>query len=109
PLGDTTDPPDRLVTELEKIVPANPRATYDVRRVIKAVFDHESWFEIKRTWAKNIVIGFARAGGHAVGVVAKQPIQKGRIRDSEAADKAARFIRMCDAFNVPLVYLMDVP
>ncbi|TME19762.1 MAG: acyl-CoA carboxylase subunit beta, partial [Chloroflexi bacterium] len=109
PLGDTTDPPDRLVTELEKIVPANPRATYDVRRVIKAVFDHESWFEIKRTWAKNIVIGFARAGGHAVGVVANQPMQKGGILDSDAADKAARFIRMCDAFNVPLVYLMDVP
>src|SRR5437899_10187486 len=109
PLGDTTDPPDRLVTELEKIVPANPRATYDVRRVIKAVFDHESWFEIKRTWAKNIVIGFARAGGHAVGVVANQPMQKGGILDSDAADKAARFIRMCDTFNVPLVYLVDVP
>jgi acetyl-CoA carboxylase carboxyltransferase component len=109
PFGDTTDPPDRLVKELEKIVPANPRATYDVRRVIKAVFDHESWFEIKPTWAKNIVIGFARAGGHAVGVVANQPMQKGGILDSDAADKAARFIRMCDAFNVPLVYLMDVP
>src|SRR5438552_185354 len=109
PFGDTTDPPDRLVTELEKVVPANPRAAYDVRRVIKAVFDHESWFEIKPTWAKNIVIGFARAGGHPVGVVANQPMQKGGILDSDAADKAARFIRMCDAFNVPLVYLMDVP
>jgi len=109
PFGDTKDPPDRLVTELEKVVPANPRAAYDVRRVIKAVFDHESWFEIKPTWAKNIVIGFARAGGHPVGVVANQPMQKGGILDSDAADKAARFIRMCDAFNVPLVYLMDVP
>ncbi len=103
------DPVDRLVTGLEKIVPANPRAAYDVRRVIKAVFDHESWFEIKPAWAKNIVIGFARAGGHSVGVVANQPIVKGGILDSDAADKAARFIRMCDAFNVPLVYLMDVP
>ncbi len=103
------DPVDRLVTGLEKIVPANPRAGYDVRRVIKAVFDHESWFEIKPAWAKNIVIGFARAGGHSVGVVANQPIVKGGTLDSEAADKAARFIRMCDAFNVPLVYLMDVP
>src|SRR6266851_89320 len=96
-------------TELEKIVPTNPRATYDVRRVIKAVFDHDSWFEIKPTWAKNIVVGFARAGGYAVGVVANQPMQKGGILDSDAADKAARFIRMCDAFNVALVYLMDVP
>jgi acetyl-CoA carboxylase carboxyltransferase component len=94
---------------LEKIVPVSPRAAYDVRRVIKAVFDKDSWFEIKPTWAKNIVIGFARAGGHAVGVVANQPMQKGGALDSDAADKAARFIRMCDAFNVPLVYLMDVP
>ncbi len=103
------DPPDRLVDGLEKIVPANPRAAYDVRRVIKAVFDKESWFEIKPTWAKNIVVGFARAAGSAVGVVANQPMVKGGILDSDAADKAARFIRMCDAFNVPLVYLVDVP
>jgi acetyl-CoA carboxylase carboxyltransferase component len=98
-----------MVTELEKIVPTNPRAAYDVRRVVKAIFDHDTWFEIKPTWAKNIVVGFARAGGHAVGVVANQPMQKGGILDSDAADKAARFIRMCDAFNVALVYLMEVP
>jgi acetyl-CoA carboxylase carboxyltransferase component len=103
------DPADRLVEGLDKIVPTNPRAAYDVRRVIKAIFDHESWFEVKPTWAKNIVIGFARAAGNAVGVVANQPMAKGGILDSDAADKAARFIRMCDAFNVPLVYLMDVP
>src|SRR5712691_11677267 len=109
PFVETADPADRLVTELEKIVPANPRAGYDVRRVVKAVFDPESWFEIKPTWAKNIVVGFARAAGHAVGIVANQPMQKGGILDVDAADKAARFIRMCDAFNVPLVYLMDVP
>jgi acetyl-CoA carboxylase carboxyltransferase component len=109
PFHDTGDPPDRSVEGLEKIVPVNPRAAYDVRRVIKAVFDHDSWFEVKPTWAKNIVIGLARAGGHAVGVVANQPMQKGGVLDSDAADKAARFIRMCDAFNVPLVYLMDVP
>ena len=109
PFHDNGDPADRSVDGLEKIVPVNPRAAYDVRRVIKAVFDHDSWFEVKPAWAKNIVIGLARAGGHAVGVVANQPIQKGGILDSDAADKAARFIRMCDAFNVPLVYLMDVP
>jgi acetyl-CoA carboxylase carboxyltransferase component len=109
PFVDAGDPPDRLVEGLEKIVPVNPRAAYDVRRVIKAVFDHESWFEIKPTWARNIVVGFSRAGGHAVGVVANQPMQKGGVLDSDSADKAARFIRMCDAFNVPLVYLMDVP
>ena len=109
PFRDTDDPADRLVKGLDKIVPTNPRAAYDVKRVIKAVFDRDSWFEIKPAWAKNLVIGFARAGGHAVGVVANQPMQKGGILDSDSADKAARFIRMCDAFNVPLVYLMDVP
>ncbi len=109
PFRDTGDPPDRLLEGLEKIVPVNPRAAYDVRKVIKAIFDHESWLEIKPTWAKNIVIGFACAGGHPVGVVANQPMHKGGILDLNAADKAARFIRMCDAFNVPLVYLMDVP
>jgi acetyl-CoA carboxylase carboxyltransferase component len=109
PFRDTGDPPDRLVEGLDKIVPANPRAAYDVRKVIKAVFDNSSWLEIKPSWAKNIVVGFARAAGHSVGIVANQPMQKGGILDSDAADKAARFIRMCDAFNVPLVYLMDVP
>ena len=109
PVADTGDPADRLVEGLEKIVPVNPRAAYDVRKVIKAVFDRESWFELKPTWARNIVIGLARAAGGAVGVVANQPMQKGGVLDSDAADKAARFIRMCDAFNVPLVYLMDVP
>jgi acetyl-CoA carboxylase carboxyltransferase component len=103
------DPADRLVEGLERIVPTNPRSAYDVRRVIKAIFDHESWFEVKPTWAKNIVIGFARVDGNAVGVVANQPMAKGGILDSDSADKAARFIRLCDAFNVPLVYLVDVP
>ncbi len=109
PVVETGDPADRPVEGLDKIVPANPRAAYDVRRVIRAVFDGESWFEVKPAWAKNIVIGFARAGGQAVGIVANQPMHKGGVLDSDAADKAARFIRMCDAFNVPLVYLMDVP
>ena len=109
PFQASDDAADRSVEGLDKIVPANPRAAYDVRRVIKAIFDSGSWFEIKSTWAKNIVVGLARAEGHAVGVVANQPMTKGGILDSDAADKAARFIRMCDAFNVPLVYLVDVP
>ena len=109
PYADTGDPVDRAVDELAKIVPVNPRSAYDVRKVIRAIFDHDSWLEVKPTWAKNIVVGLARAGGHSVGVVANQPMQKGGALDSDAADKAARFIRMCDAFNVPLIYLMDVP
>src|SRR5205085_1115696 len=103
------DPPDRLVAGLERVVPVNPRAAYDVRRVIRLVVDRDSWFEIKPTWARNVVVGLARLAGRAVGLVANQPMQKGGILDSDAADKAARFIRMCDAFNVPLVYLVDVP
>ncbi len=109
PIVDTEDPADRPVEGLERIVPVNQRSAYDVRKVIKAVFDRDSWFEVKPTWAKNIVIGLARAAGRSVGVIANQPMQKGGVLDSDAADKAARFIRMCDAFNVPLVYLMDVP
>lgn len=109
PVVDMGDPADRAVEGLDEIVPPNPRAAYDVRKVIRLVFDRESWFEVKPAWAKNIVIGLARAGGQAVGIVANQPMQKGGVLDSDAADKAARFIRMCDAFNVPLVYLMDVP
>jgi acetyl-CoA carboxylase carboxyltransferase component len=109
PVVDTDDPVDRDVEGLDKIVPPSARAAYDVRRVIKAIFDRESWFEIKPTWAKNIVIGLARVGGQSMGVVANQPMFKGGILDSDAADKAARFIRLCDAFNVPLVYLVDVP
>jgi acetyl-CoA carboxylase carboxyltransferase component len=109
PFRATEDAVDRRLEELSRIVPANPRAAYDVRRVVQALADRETWFEIKPSWAKNIVVGFARMGGQAVGVVANQPLQKGGILDSDAADKAARFIRMCDAFNVPLLYLVDVP
>jgi acetyl-CoA carboxylase carboxyltransferase component len=105
----TDDPFDRDVEGLDKLVPANPRQAYDVRKVIQRIADRGSWFEIKPAWAKNIVVGFARMAGHAVGIVANQPMFKGGILDVDAADKAARFIRMCDAFNVPLVYLMDVP
>jgi acetyl-CoA carboxylase carboxyltransferase component len=109
PIVECDDPADRAVEGLEKIVPATPRQAYDVRRVIRAIADRETWFEVKATWAKNLVIGFARFAGRPVGIVANQPMQKGGILDSDAADKAARFIRMCDAFNVPLVYLVDVP
>jgi acetyl-CoA carboxylase carboxyltransferase component len=103
------DPADRDADGLDKLVPVNPRQAYDVRKVIQRIADQASWFEIKPAWAKNLVVGFARMAGQAIGIVANQPLFKGGILDVDAADKAARFIRMCDAFNVPLVYLMDVP
>jgi acetyl-CoA carboxylase carboxyltransferase component len=109
PYEPTDDPPDRYVEGLEKIVPPNPRQAFDVRKVINLVFDNGSFFEIKPTWARNIVIGFARIGGLACGIVANQPMYKGGVLDVDASDKAARFIELCDAFNVPLVFLVDVP
>jgi acetyl-CoA carboxylase carboxyltransferase component len=109
PFQATSDPAERRLEKLAGIVPASPRAAYDVRKVVAALVDAGSWFEIKPAWARNIVVGLARMGGHSVGVVANQPMHKGGALDSDAADKAARFIRMCDAFNVPLVYLVDVP
>jgi acetyl-CoA carboxylase carboxyltransferase component len=109
PVQPSEDPPGRRVDELAGIVPSNPRAAYDVRKVVRALVDRETWFEVKPTWARNIVVGLARMGGRSVGIVANQPMHKGGILDSDAADKAARFIRLCDAFNVALVYLVDVP
>ena len=109
PLKPTDDPPDRLLEGVEKIVPANMRQAYDMRKLIKKIADDGHVFEIKPTWAKNIITAFIRMGGRPMGVVANQPMIKAGALDNDSADKAARFIRMCDAFNVPLVYLMDVP
>ncbi|MEA2646342.1 MAG: methylmalonyl-CoA decarboxylase subunit alpha [Chloroflexota bacterium] len=105
----TDDPPDRLVEGLEKIVPANMRQAYDMRKVIRKLADDGHVFEIKPTWAKNIITAFVRLGGQSVGVVANQPMHKAGALDNDSADKAARFIRMCDAFNIPLLFLQDVP
>ena len=103
------DPVDRRDDALLTIVPDNPRRAYDVKKVIGAIVDDGRIFELKPGWAKNIVTALARLGGHAVGVVANQPMVLGGALDNDAADKAARFIMLCDAFNVPLVFLQDVP
>jgi acetyl-CoA carboxylase carboxyltransferase component len=103
------DPADRRDAGLLDVVPDSPRRAYDVRKVVRAVVDHGSFFELKPGWAKNIVIGLARLGGAPVGIVANQPMVLGGALDLDAADKAARFIMLCDAFNVPLVFLQDVP
>ena len=109
PFKPTQDPPDRLVEGLDKLVPANMRQAYDMRKVIKKIADDGHVFEIKPTWAKNIITAFVRMGGHSMGVVANQPMFKAGALDNDSADKAARFIRMCDAFNIPLLFLQDVP
>jgi acetyl-CoA carboxylase carboxyltransferase component len=103
------DPADRREPELLDLVPESPRRAYDVKKVVRAIVDHGRFFEIKPGWAKNIVTGLAHLGGAPVGVVANQPMVLGGALDLDAADKAARFIMLCDAFNVPLVFLQDVP
>ncbi|HZJ26972.1 MAG TPA: acyl-CoA carboxylase subunit beta [Acidimicrobiia bacterium] len=109
PLRVCTDPVERRVEELYDIVPTAPRRAYDVRKVVTAVVDDGEVFWMKPDWAKNLVTGFARIGGEPIGVVANQPMVLGGALDVNAADKAARFVWLCDAFGIPLVFLHDVP
>ena len=109
PQRQSDDPVDRRVPELYDLVPTAPRRAYDVRKVVHAVVDDADVLWIKPEWAKNIVTGLARVGGQPVGVVANQPMVLGGALDVNAADKAARFVWLCDAFNIPLVFLHDVP
>jgi acetyl-CoA carboxylase carboxyltransferase component len=99
----------RAEFDIESIVPAEPTKPYDVRDVIRALADDSDFFEIHRYWAANIVIGFARLAGETVGVVANQPLVLAGVLDVDCSDKAARFVRFCDAFNIPLVTLVDLP
>src|SRR3954465_12563036 len=103
------DPPERADESLLEIVPENPRQAYDVRKVIAAVVDGGRLFEIKAKWGRNIVTALARIDGRPVGVVANNPMFYGGVLDVNAADKAARFVNLCDAFETPLVFLQDVP
>jgi acetyl-CoA carboxylase carboxyltransferase component len=109
PARPTDDPVDRQVEELYAIVPTAPRRAYDVRKVITAIVDDGDVLWMKPDWAKNVVTGLAHVGGQAVGIVANQPMVLGGALDVNAADKAARFVWLCDAFNIPLVFLHDVP
>jgi acetyl-CoA carboxylase carboxyltransferase component len=109
PVAETSDPIDRRVEELYDIVPANPRQAYDVHKVIAALVDDGVFFPMKPDWARSLVTGFARFGGRPVGIVANQPKFLGGAIDVNAADKAARFVWLSDAFHIPLVFLMDCP
>ncbi|MBK7996168.1 MAG: acyl-CoA carboxylase subunit beta [Blastocatellia bacterium] len=105
----TTDPVDRADKELNSIVPDNPNLPYDIRKVISKIADDEYFFEVAEHFAKNIVIGFARLGGYSVGIVANQPAILAGVLDIDASVKAARFVRFCDCFNIPLITFEDVP
>ncbi|MHB1193772.1 MAG: acyl-CoA carboxylase subunit beta [Longimicrobiales bacterium] len=104
-----TDPADRQDEALLEAVPDNPNRPYDMREVVRRVVDDGVFFEVHAQFAANILVGFARLGGHSVGIVANQPAVLAGVLDIDSADKGARFVRFCDAFNIPLVVLEDVP
>jgi acetyl-CoA carboxylase carboxyltransferase component len=95
--------------DLRSLLPVNERQAFDMRRFVRGLVDKGSLFEIHALWARELVVGFARLGGQVVGVVANNPMFKGGVLFVDSADKATRFIEMCDAFNVPLLFLADVP
>ncbi len=100
---------EELRTELDQLVPENANKPYDMHEVIKGIIDNDSFFEIHKDYATNIIVGFSRIGGRSVGVVANQPMSLAGVLDVDASKKAARFVRFCDAFNIPLLVLVDVP
>lgn len=104
---ESKDPKEEF--KIDEIVPGNPKEPYDVRDVIRGITDGSEFFEIQELWAKNIVIGFGRINGETVGFVCNQPLVLAGVLDVDSSDKAARFIRYCDAFNIPIVTLVDLP
>jgi propionyl-CoA carboxylase beta subunit len=103
------DSADRMEEELATLVPDSPRQPYDIRRAIELVVDEGEFYEVQEGWAQNLVIGFARLDGHAIGVVGNQPMVLAGTLDIDASVKGARFVRLCDAFNIPLLTFVDVP
>ncbi len=104
-----TDSPDRADPALDTIIPENPQKAYDMKDVIRAIVDNGEFLEPSRRFAPNIITAFARCNGHVIGIIANQPNALAGCLDINASDKASRFIRICDAFNVPLINLQDVP
>jgi acetyl-CoA carboxylase carboxyltransferase component len=109
PFRPSKDDPLRTESALDNLVPENPNKPYDIREVIDLIVDDGRFYEIQEHYAQNIVVGFARLGGHAVGIVANQPMVLAGVLDINASEKAARFVRFCDCFNIPLIVFEDVP
>jgi len=109
PFVPSDDDPSRTDEALDHIVPDNPSKPYDMCDVIEMVVDDGIFFEIHQNYAKNIVVGFAHLGGHSVGIVANQPAVLAGVLDINCSDKGARFVRFCDAFNIPIITFVDVP
>ena len=106
---DTNDDPNRIDPKLINILPENPYQQYDVKEIIKSIVDNGDFFEVHELFAENIIVGFARMGGRSVGIIANQPMYLAGALDINSSNKAARFIRFCDAFNIPIVTLVDTP
>ena len=109
PYVECTDPIDRMEDSLNEIIPDNPNKAYDMYEVISAIVDNGEFLEVQKHYATNIIIGFARFNGQSVGIVANQPCRYAGVLDCNASRKGARFVRFCDAFNIPIVSLVDVP
>ncbi len=109
PRVETGDDPDRMDLELDGIVPAEPNKPYDMRDVVTRIMDDGEFFEVHEHYAKNLIVGFARLGGASVGIVGNQPNQMAGVLDIDASVKGARFVRTCDAYNIPIVTFTDVP
>lgn len=109
PLVECSDPIDRLEDSLNSMIPDNPNHPYDMKKVIHTIVDDEEFVEVHRNYARNIIVGFARFNGVSTGIVANQPNFLAGVLDCDASRKAARFVRFCDAFNIPILTLVDVP
>jgi propionyl-CoA carboxylase beta chain len=109
PLLPTRDRPDRAEPSLDTLIPDNPNKPYDIKELILKVVDEADFFEIQEAFAKNIVTGFARMEGKTIGIVANQPMVLAGVLDSDASRKAARFVRFCDCFEIPIITFVDVP
>ena len=109
PFVNTSDDINRADMNLRELVPTNPNKGYDVRRVLECVLDDGVFFEVQKDWAKNIITGYGRIGGKSIGIIANQAVVMAGCLDVNASDKASRFIRHCDAFNIPIVTFVDVP
>ncbi len=109
PMRESSDPVDRADEDLLEILPDSPRHPYDMYDVIRRIVDDGEWFDVKPRFARTIITALARMGGRPVGIVANQPKHLGGILENDSSDKAARFINLCDAYGIPLLFLMDVP
>lgn len=109
PIKPTIDPSDRIEESLQELVPADPNKPYDMNEIIQSVVDNKHFLEVQPQYAQNIIVGFARFAGRPVGIVANQPAHLAGVLDINSSVKAARFVRFCDAFNLPLITLVDVP